>query len=194
MMNYWGFWERALDETPTEREGLRVSFSRPEVGWLDFEVLPLTAGWRVSATHLNDPFPAMIEWLERIIKGRETAIWQVDGESTSTVFVYLPSAYSIFNTAPEGLLALQYTSDGWRSGFWRGTPDEIVQAFYPAFRAYVEGADYDPMEWETVFAEDGHSELGSWDGSRLKLLVSPELAAVLHKDLAVQLELDLHWP
>ena len=129
----------------------------------------------------------MLLWLEHILSEEEPAIWLADGESRATRFIYLPASYSFFNTAGSGLLALHNAHDlAWTFGFWRGTALEVAQAFYPAFRRYVQSDEYDPREWEIQLDEDG-DKIGSWDGWQLRLLRSPMVEAALRDERPEQL-------
>jgi hypothetical protein len=135
-----------------KRRELAVSVSAPTAGWIGLHVAPLDEAVAIVCTYLDDPFPEMIAWLEKIATGDNEAIWTIDEEGATVRLIWLESRG--WGDRCEHLLFCRTWWEDLTTAGLRVTRRDVVEKFYRAFRAMAERDDYDPDQWE-----DNGSEL-----------------------------------
>ncbi len=171
---------------------LKVVFRKPDAGWIDIDVAPLTEGWGVSATHLTSHFNEMLRWLEAILNGSDGPRWIVDGETSVTHFIYVGESDSLVgDSALPGLLVFQSSiyEPPRLFGFHVVDRPTLVRTFYEAFKVFT-GAEYEPSEWESYDDETG----AGWQGEPLQKMRSTVIEEALHSRDEYQTELKLGFP
>ena len=123
----------------------RIRFDPPNAGWIELRIAGLTkGGGAIQCSFVDDPFEAMIEWLEAIVKGARAASWVIADEGATNVLTFVPENF--LGDSDDYLLINRIGRKECLRLKWPRT--ELVREFYQAFRAMVESADYDPAEWE----------------------------------------------
>ena len=152
-----------------------IVFDPPELGCLDFSVPPLTVGWKVCGTHLDDPFPGMIEWLEQIVGGADVARWLVGEEGSVAQFVFLAHSRLYIDEVAAQLVLLRCNKDGeiFSLHSCPVTRHGVVRGFYEAFRSYIDSDRYQADHWEAI-GDD--IEDATWRGDPLRTLPSTPTA------------------
>ncbi|WP_426958814.1 hypothetical protein [Muricoccus radiodurans] len=163
-------------------------FEATEVGWIDFRIPSLTSRL-IQATHLGDPFPDLLQWLESILDGAESARWAIGEEGQMTQLVFLRAAHAGIDHMEDRLLLL---STSFREDELASRPVEamnLIRDVYGAFRAFAEGPVYSPDDWEWDEEKDD-----CYDGHRLRDLRSRKIEAALRRGPEPeQLELRVGW-
>lgn len=146
--------------TEQVNQDLTVKFGDCDAGWLS---MLLTAGERsltARLSHLLDPLPDMLAWLEAIVIGVEECGFRIDQEegdffdengafvnfSASKQLRAIPEhrAYTILNvTPPYGSQPLQATLPTY----------DLVRIFYRAFREFADSTAYVREQWEYLTLE-----------------------------------------
>lgn len=150
-----------LDEEMTMvPDQVSVTFSECDAGCLFFAVEAAGQSVDLSASHIIDPFPAMIDWLHAVVGGATFCQWGVDEENWATSFLLARRA--------DGLARLLVT--GFHHDIFQpvpvipATPNEydrlhidalvdpmqVAEAFFTAFDTFVHGPNYRPLAWECV--------------------------------------------
>lgn len=181
--------DHAADEG-TDLQELGVHFTTPEAGWVRLKITPLHELYALSCTNIWDPFPSMIEWLERIAGGFSEATWTVNQEG-SLARLQFYAGCELDEGRGDFLLHVQTDHRGIaRIRGVRVGRRQLVGAFYPAFRVMVERPDYQARDWEMhpQFAllddldDDEHAREISrfpYGGSDLRALTSATLEAYI---------------
>lgn len=136
------------DGEPLAQAEPRVRFSVPDAGWIRMAIAGLEkGGGEIACTYIADPFPAMIEWLEAIVAGKEAAVWVIPDEGATNVLTFVRRN---FLGADGDHLCVHRI--GWDEAVVLEWPtDELVRDFYTAIRTMVAQPDYVPREWEWSF-------------------------------------------
>ena len=165
------------ESTAPGEELFEVIFDPPEWGWLFFRVPSLLADRQFYGTHLEDPYPAMIEWLERISDGAESARWLVGEEGSVAQFIFVAAGdCGIDQVLAQLIVIIGDEKEGiWHFAHRPVTAQSLVSSFYGSFRAFAESERYDGAHWATFNAE---TEDG-WEGQPLEHLRSQKIEAYL---------------
>ena len=127
---------------------LEVHFRSPEAGWVHIRIIPLHELYAIHCSYIWDPLPDMIAWLEQIAGGDTDAVWFVDQEGDASRLQFY-AARDRTDGPGDFLLHIQTDDHGiTRIRGVRVDRRQLVEAFYRAFRAMTEHADYRPREWE----------------------------------------------
>lgn len=151
--------------------------------WLDMRIgddLLLTAG-------CPDPYPDMIEWVERCCDDWKPQTWYWDSEDECYLFTYIRISDFLrveslkWGTAP--VLA------------WSGkvTITDLHRAFYQGFMAFVQGDEFEPLLWCSYTVREW---LDWFVGDRAGELVAGWLiedSSRFAKDLEAILSCDSRW-
>lgn len=171
----------------SQDEPFVVKFGPTEAGWIDINVLPLTNGWPVSATHLDDPFPHLMPWLNDIAAGAACACWSISHEGRGTTrFIYAHHEVGLSPDFSPALLAIHTYFGHVHVRMYHVDAKQLVGAFYREFRRFVESEDYKPDEWEDEFDFAVNRV-----GARLKTIGSRAIEEYLAEIPEEQLCLDL---
>lgn len=137
-----------------------VTFNECHAGWLSFSVETAGQSVDLSASHIIDPFPAMIDWLHAVVGGATFRHWGVDEECWGTSFLLARRADGLAR-----LLVAGFQHDTFQPvPVIPATPNEydrlhidarvdpmqVAEAFFTAFDAFVHGPNYRPLAWECV--------------------------------------------
>ena len=133
---------------------LSVTFDDCDAGWI---TLWLSAGlrtMRISMSHLWDPLPDMLAWLEAIAVGVEKCGFAVNMEGSfmhfsATRTYVVGDWHSTLHVSPS------YMAETFEL---RISTRELVKKVYEAFRGFAESGVYVPREWEQVTLERGIRE------------------------------------
>jgi hypothetical protein len=177
-----------VDRSPRDPVGLR--FIECDAGWINFTVDALVVSSDViAATHLEDPFPNMMRWLEAIADGADCASWAIPQEGTSARLIFVAEHSGWLGGGSDRLIHIDEGSELY--GFATVAVDRraLVQEFYRTFRQFVGGVRYIPLQWEPPplpegrtlddLSEEEEPSYYGYDGDNLRALVSPKLEAYL---------------
>lgn len=148
------------EEMSMAPEHISVTFSECDAGCFFFTVEAAGQSVELSASHIIDPFPAMIDWLHAVFGGATFCQWGVDEENWATSF--------LLARREDGLARLLVT--GFQHDIFQpvpvipATPNEydrlhidalvdpmqVAEAFFTAFDTFVHGPNYHPLAWECV--------------------------------------------
>ena len=128
---------------------LTVRFDRCEAGWINFRVTSGPDTLELQASHIYDPLPALLAWLEAITFELPRCGWTLDEEGALVAFdvaeaepaeslVRKPTSMRLTVTPDYAAPPLTCTL-GRRS---------LVRTFYQAVREFVNSDRYRPGEWE----------------------------------------------
>ena len=140
-------WWRCRVVPGRAQDHLDVRFEAPSAGWIRCRVPGLTDEKYVGCSYIYDPFPEMIEWLEAICDGASSAIWQIDEEGSSALFIYHADLTVMFGQGAR-LIHCVAGEEVWRLSGVAVTARAVVEGFYRAFCSMVESADFVPGAWE----------------------------------------------
>ena len=122
---------------------ISINYSSCSYGWINFSVSFADKEFGVSATHWQDPFKNMMIWLERIIRGENGCVWELDQEGSAISF-----EASVSGNDTNLSIWYSYPREKIVEGFI--TTRNAVEIFYTAFRTFSESPLYIPVEWEYV--------------------------------------------
>jgi hypothetical protein len=178
----------SVDRHADDPVGLRIKTC--DAGWIFFTIKSLIRpGMRIGATHLEDPFPDLIGWLEAIAGGANCASWAIAEEGSSARLVFVAEHSGWLGGGSDRLI---YIGDGnVLFGFAQAavTRAGLVREFYQEFRRFVESPAYDPAQWEATplpegkgwdnLTEEEEMQYSGWDGTRLRELTSEIVEAFI---------------
>lgn len=134
---------------PTMAEPLTVRFEKCEAGWI---ALHLAAGGHtldLRVSHLYDPLPDLLAWLEAISLGLERSGWSLDEEVRRVAFDARDAEPApIFGRRPDPVVLTVTPDDDVAPMICTLTRRALVQTFYQALRDFVTSDRYRPGEWE----------------------------------------------
>lgn len=130
-------------------QNLHVKFGDCEYGWITMNLTVDTYTLTVGLSHIYDPLPDMLAWLEAIIIGVEECGFNVDEESSIVKFFARKEFNSIIK--PHLFTALSVTPDYDVKPLRLTLPTrELVKTFYQAFRDFVTSDSYLREHWEHI--------------------------------------------
>lgn len=155
---------------------LDVSFSFQEctVGWIRFTITIANKQIQISASHIYDPFPRMLQWLHACVQGQSPSEWFIDEEGSGTRFLF-------------------EKGDGPRVSIWQGelplndtdfqltatiNPRQMAEAFISALTTFANSANYDLFEW-------AHISLAMALDRLVPTLIQDDLLALSARDLSL---------
>ncbi len=169
-----------MKSTPPESAPVAFEFVETCAGWITFQVRPFAALGIVWATHLDDPFPGLLAWLEEIASGEREARWSIDEEDYVTEFVFLAKPRLPLSGlfTKDRLFAMRYgIEDSPSTSESCVVPREVLlRSAYGAFRDFVTSPLYAPGQWE---APNDKKQEGGWRGTALAALRSPLIEDLL---------------
>lgn len=126
-----------------------VSFDRCEAGWITLNLAADGHTLDLRASHLHDPLPDMLAWLEALSLGLPRCGWTLDEEWALVTFDVVDAMPAESLTKRPTALRLTVTPD------YNEPPltctlarRALVQTFYQALREFVTSDRYRPGEWE----------------------------------------------
>lgn len=137
--------DMAMKEQPNQN--LSVKFGDCDAGWISMLLTSEESSLSVRLSHIYDPLPKMLAWLEAITIGVEECGFRVDEEG---VFVNFSArrefrasenwrAYTALNIVPEyDIQPLQVTLPTY----------DLVGIFYRTFREFADSSAYVREQWE----------------------------------------------
>lgn len=136
-------------------EPLTVRFEGCEAGWIDFR---LTAGQQtlsLRASHLFDPLPDLLAWLEAISLGLQRGGWTLDEEFQRVQFdIHEVAPQPIFGRRSDPVLLTVRPDGNVAPLSCTLTRRDLVRAFDGALRDFVTSDRYRPAEWERLSLGD----------------------------------------
>lgn len=136
-------------------ESLTVRFEGCEAGWID---LRLTAGQQtlnLRASHLLDPLPDLLAWLEAASLGLPRCGWTLDEEFQRVNFdIRDADLKSIFGRRPDPVVLTVAPDYDVAPLICTLTRRDLVRVFYGALRDFVTSDRYRPAEWELLSLGD----------------------------------------
>lgn len=121
---------------------INVNFTKCDAGWIDFNVQTEDGiSVEVCASHIFDPFPQMIRWLEAILNGIPECAFIIDEEG----------AEKVFRVRCNGADAQHFIlSDDVGTEFIHAVvnPMQLVSNFYMALREFAQSSKYRHCEWQ----------------------------------------------
>lgn len=123
---------------------LTITFRSHGAGWIDITLTTGSSQITVEASYVYDPFPMMLDWLEKIIDGQMQSELVVDEERTLVEFTYRSQENA------TGQLDVVDICNAQRRITLVISPYELVSTFYRSFRAFVESPEYQSEQWEEL--------------------------------------------
>lgn len=131
-----------------------IEYRECEAGWIRIYISANGQTERVPASHIYDPFPDLIAWLENIITGVPVSEFTIDEEGYDAIFRFsqqdkqgvftlhgqVPEEYH--DVVPEELCLLKELLRITIS------PRLLVNEFYTKFRSFVTSPAYHKDQWE----------------------------------------------
>ena len=146
---------------------LHIRFHDCEAGWIHMDVTHASETVSISLSHVFEPLPAFLAWLEAVSTGVEQCSFVIDEEGSLVEFkaTTLNSGKVRFQITPN------YESTKLDLNL---SARELVGALYRAFVEFSESPDYKPEEWESYLLGDAvrdHTGLSQqeWIDSMLTL-------------------------
>jgi len=133
-------------------QNLAVKFGDCDAGWISMLLTYGENSLTVRLSHIYDPLPDMLAWLEAIVIGVEECGFCVDEEGAFVNFSAHKQlraddqsrVYTVLNVAPQydvqPLQAIMPTTD-------------LVAVFYRAFREFADSSEYVRTQWEYLTLE-----------------------------------------
>ena len=154
---------------------LTVKFGDCDAGWIRMLLTVGESSLTVRLSHIYDPLPDMLAWLEAITIGVEECGFRVDEEGAFVNFSAHKQlraddqsrVYTVINIVPQydvqPLQAIMPTTD-------------LVAAFYRAFRTFADSPGYVRKQWEYLTLEQViHEQLGMTASAWIDSVISLEL-------------------
>lgn len=213
--------QRTTKKAIKHATSLAIEFGLPDAGWIFFKCLPLTD--YVTASCYEDPFPAMIAWLESIVDGADVARWSIGQEGSVADFI-CSNAHSQGFDSVEAQLIYVGASSMYGGSDPQSAPylfsavtcpvKELVHTFYGAFRAMAEHPKFDRREWLSSIDAGGYRDVDllvsepsaaleehpswknwpwGWQGVDLQTLRSAKIEAFLSGQRPEQRQLHMPW-
>jgi hypothetical protein len=153
-----------MSAKPTD---LQIRFRDCEAGWIHMDVTHVSDTVSVNLSHVFEPLPAFLAWLEAVSTGVEQCSFVIDEEGSLVEFkaTTLNSGKVRFQITPN------YESTKLDLNL---SARELVGAMYRAYVEFSESPDYKPEEWESYLLGDAvrdHTGLSQqqWVDSMLTL-------------------------
>jgi hypothetical protein len=153
-----------------------VQFGYNEYGWVMLGVLATAFNQTVilRLSDAFDPFPRLLEWLEKIADGLLPARWCIDEEGIKKELILTPYVGRYAQSSDAELRILEWAWDGekrrmarQRLLLMRVKKSQILGEFYRRLEQWLE-KDYDPEHWKMGAREDFPGETW-WDLRNLDL-------------------------
>jgi hypothetical protein len=146
---------------------LHIRFHDCEAGWIHMDVTHASETVSISLSHVYEPLPAFLAWLEAVSTGVEQCSFEIDEEGSMVEF----KATSRGSGNVQFQLEPSYESTKLDLNL---SARELVGAMYRAFVEFSESPDYKPEEWESYSLGDAvrdHTGLSQqeWVDSMLTL-------------------------
>lgn len=130
---------------------LRIRFHDCEAGWIRMDVSHGSDTVSISLSHVFEPLPAFLAWLEAVSTGVEQCSFEIDEEGSVVEF----KASSLGSGNVRFQLEPSYESTKLDLNL---SARELVGAMYRSFVHFSESADYRPQEWESYSLGDAVRE------------------------------------
>lgn len=134
-----------------------VEYSNCEAGWITMKVSCGGQSVHIDLSHVFDPLPDLVHWLEAILTGVMECSFNIDEEGTWKKL----SAQNNY----DGSVSFEITelhSDIDANIQVRVERRQLVSAFYNELLAFYQSSEYDPEEWEAETLQDRLLESSGW--------------------------------
>lgn len=136
---------------PSDASGFRIQFHDCVAGWIRMDVCHGTSSLSVNLSHVYEPLPSMLAWLESVVVGVDASSFEIDEEGSTVRFCSALRG--------DGLISLTVIpSSGVSPLEFSISRRELVGTFYASIVTFSESADYKPEEWELHTLEDALRE------------------------------------
>lgn len=138
-------------------QNLTVKFCDCNAGWISMLLTFGESSLTIRLSHIYDPLPDMLAWLEAIVIGVEECGFRVDEEGAYVNFSASKQSfasnehrsYTILNVEPQyDMPPLQLTLPTF----------DLVGIFYRAFREFADSPEYVRTQWEYLTLEQAMYE------------------------------------
>lgn len=138
-------------------QNLSVKFGDCDAGWISMLLTSGNSSLRLRLSHVYDPLPDMLAWLEAVVIGVEECGFRVDEEGAFVNFSAHKQLrtddqsrfYTALNIVPQyDVPPLQATLPTY----------DLVEIFYRAFRAFADSSEYVREQWEYLTLEQAMYE------------------------------------
>lgn len=128
---------------------LTVRFEKCEAGWIALRLTADNLTLNLQASHLIDPLPDLLIWLEAISLGLERCGWTLDEEFQRVAFDARDAEPTpIFGRRPDPVVLTVTPNYEAAPLICTLTRRALVQTFYRALSDFVTSNRYHPAEWE----------------------------------------------
>lgn len=173
---------------------VRVTFGDCKSGWINFHIETGDQSASISASHISDPFPAMIDWLHTVVGGSPFSHWSIDeeGRTTSILLARRPDGLARLRVVgsqgglPTPVSAIPSQANEYDTLYVDAQvdPAQVAEAFFTAFDTFIGGNTYCPTEWEAITLRRGLNRVLPGVGINDLAAVSPVDLALLANTLA----------
>lgn len=137
---------------------VRVTFDECISGWINFQIETGDQSASISATHLRDPFPAMIDWLHALVGGATFSHWSIDEEGWATSILVARRRDGLARLLvvgfqhglPAPVIPSQANEDDRLHVDALVDPTQMAEALLAALDTFIGGDAYCPTEWEAI--------------------------------------------
>jgi len=168
-------------------EQVNVIFKECEAGWILFAVSVGLQSVKCRATHVWDPFPQMVVWLESIAADAQTCSFRMEEEGPEKEFMAFRCADGSIRLMIQDAIAHRVLLEA------QVNARQCVSAFYKNLRSFAESPAYVPRQWEdqtesmigppagegTLSPKFSRTRVGSYGGCHLRDLASDKLESWL---------------
>lgn len=136
-----------------EMSDLNIRFHDCDAGWIRMDVGHGDFTMTINLSHVYEPLPSMLAWLESVVIGVEDSSFEIDEEGSSVKFV---SSYR-----GDGVVRLKVVPSYEGEALDIEIPRrQLISAIYCSFVEFSESPEYKPSEWERRTLADALRERG----------------------------------
>lgn len=146
--------------TEQQKQNLTIKFCECDAGWISMLLTSGEISLKLRLSHIYDPLPDMLAWLEAIVIGVEECGFSVDEEGAFVNFSAHKQlraddqsrVYTVLNVVPQyDVPHLQVTLPTF----------DLVDIFYRAIREFADSPEYVRTQWEYLtFEQAVHEQTG----------------------------------
>lgn len=190
--------------TRKKSDPLGIRYIGCDAGWIFIHIAALMPpDQHLAATHIDDPFFRMIEWLEEICDGAKVAMWQFSQEGITARLIFAEASDGFMGGGDDRIILIDDSNCYEHVASARVNRSTLVAEFYQSFRQFLKDG-YQPEQWEfglplhlsyhdlTEEDEEYYRSRGllCWDGFMLREVRSRKIEAFLTDNKGVQLSMD----
>lgn len=131
----------------------RIRFHDCDAGWIHMDLAFGDFNVTINLSHIYEPLPSMLAWLESVVIGVEESSFEIDEEGSSVKFI----SRQIGNGVVQFKVVPSYEGDALDIEIPRR---QLISAIYCSFVEFSESSEYKSREWERRTLADALQERG----------------------------------